>query len=332
MSKRPSTSHVAQRHRATDRRFFVGVIGVLLVCLATAGAYAGPLRDWLDERRGSEDDQLQRVDAGALPSDIQITNDVPYGEHARHRFDVYAPHGVHDAPVVFMVHGGGWRRGDKAHDRVVENKVKRWLPRGFVFVSTNYRLVPDADPVRQATDVARALAAFQRRAAEFGADPRKVILIGHSAGAHLVALLTADPSLAAQQGVSPWLGAVLLDSAALNVPDTMRAPPRIMRKVYKNAFGDDPNYWRKASPYHALVAKGPPVLAVCSSQRRDDPCGAADSFVARMHALGRRGQVLPQPMSHREINEQLGLPGSYTTAVEAFMASIDSLVAARLRH
>ncbi len=332
MLKRPSSLNAAQRYRATVRSLAIGAIGVLLLCLATAGAHAGPLRDWLDERRGSEDNQSQRVDAGVLPSDIQITNDVPYGDHVRHRFDVYAPHGAHDAPVVFMVHGGGWRRGDKTHDRVVENKVKRWLPRGFVFVSTNYRLVPDADPVQQATDVARALAVFQRRAAKFGADPRKVILIGHSAGAHLVALLTADPSLAAQQGVSPWLGTVLLDSAALNVPDTMRTPPRIMRKVYNNAFGDDPNYWRKASPYHALVAKGPPVLAVCSSQRRDDPCAAAGNLVTRMHALGRQGQVLQQPMSHREINEHLGLPGSYTVAVEAFMASTDPLVAARLRH
>ncbi|EER58388.1 LipQ, partial [Acidovorax delafieldii 2AN] len=93
--------------------------------------------------------------------------------------------------MVFLVHGGGWRHGDKAHERLVQNKVARWVPRGVVLVSVNYRLLPEAGPDEQLRDVARALATAQRQAPGWGADPQRFLTMGHSAGAHLVALLAA---------------------------------------------------------------------------------------------------------------------------------------------
>ena len=68
-----------------------------------------------------------------------------------------------------MVHGGAWRMGDKAASNVVENKVARWVPRGVLFISANYRLLPEADALAQANDVARALARAQEVAARLGA-------------------------------------------------------------------------------------------------------------------------------------------------------------------
>lgn len=73
--------------------------------------------------------------------------------------------------MIFMVHGGAWMIGDKGNKGVVDNKVKRWAPQGFVFISANYRLCPAADPLKQARDVARALAFAQSQAGSFGADP-----------------------------------------------------------------------------------------------------------------------------------------------------------------
>src|SRR4029079_2679374 len=99
--------------------------------------------------------------------------------------------------------GGGWRTGDKRSRGVVGNKVRRWSRAGIIVVSVNYRLLPGTDPVEQARDVARALATAQARLTEWGGDPGKVVLMGHSSGAHLVALLDARPSLATSVGARP---------------------------------------------------------------------------------------------------------------------------------
>lgn len=256
-----------------------------------------------------------------------VRKDVPYGPDAAQRFDVYAPSRALGAPVIVMVHGGGWRTGDKDMGRVVDGKLARWLPRGFVFVTVNYRLLPPAGPLDQARDVARALAAAQNQAAGWGADRAKFILIGHSAGAHLVALLASRPDLVAEQGAAPWLGSVLLDSGALDVPATMkrRHPP-----LYDRAFGQDPRYWQAVSPFHQLGRAGSPLLAVCSS-RRPVACPEARRFVARAESLGTRAAVLAQDLSHAEINGKLGEDSEYTAAVEAFMRSLDPGVARALR-
>src|SRR5690242_12400399 len=95
---------------------------------------------------------------------IREIHDVPYGPDARQRFDVYAPPDAHDAPVIFMVHGGGWRIGDKSMRRMFENKVHYWVPKGYVFIAINYRMLPAADPLEQARDVARALATAEEHA------------------------------------------------------------------------------------------------------------------------------------------------------------------------
>ena len=88
--------------------------------------------------------------AAPLPASVRVLRDQPYGPHPRQRMDVYLPPHAHDAPVLFMVHGGAWRMGDKAHANVVHNKVARWVPQGVVLVSVNYRLLPEAAPLEQA--------------------------------------------------------------------------------------------------------------------------------------------------------------------------------------
>jgi acetyl esterase/lipase len=166
--------------------------------------------------------------------------------------------------------------------------------------------------------VARALALAQRRAAEWGGERRGFILLGHSAGAHLVALLAVAPSIARERGAQPWLGTVALDSAALDVVQIMQS--RHLR-LYDRAFGGDRAGWFVASPLQQLQAPAAPFLAVCSS-RRADSCPQAQAFVDRAVALGTRAQVLPEDLSHEQINEQLGADGDYTTQVERSCAAL----------
>ena len=263
----------------------------------------------------------------ATPDGVKVLRNVAYGPDKLQTMDVYLPPDAKAAPVVLMAHGGGWRRGGKANPGVYENKVARWMPKGFIFVSVNYPMVPESDPVEQADHIARALAAVQKAAPGWGGDPARVILMGHSAGAHLVSLLNADPNRAARLGAKPWLGTVSLDSGALDVPAIMNRPHL---GLYDTAFGEDPALWEAASPMHHLTKDGPPWLGVCSSPRRTS-CSANEIYAEKAQSLGARAQVLGQALNHGEINSELGKPGAYTEAVEAFMASLDPTVAALLK-
>jgi arylformamidase len=295
-------------------------------------SYAGPILDRIIEHR--LDRQTESTEYGesssniALPAGIRVVRDFPYGKDSQQRMDIYLPAQVSGAPVIFMVHGGAWRLGDKGAKGVVENKVNRWVNKGFIFISANYRLLPKTAPLQQAQDIASALATAQNKATSWGGDSTKFILMGHSAGAHLVALLTASPELALNAGAKPWLGSVLLDSAALNVVKIMEAKHA---RFYDRAFGSDATYWRAVSPYDVITESAPPFLAVCSLLR-DESCQQADQFTFKARSLKVRASILKENMSHMEINKQLGIESDYTNTVESFMRTLDESVMGVLTH
>lgn len=292
---------------------------LLLACLLAIlpHAEAGPWRDRAGNDSLEADDD--RRGAPALPAGSRVLRDLAYGPSPRQAIDVYLPAGATAAPLVVMVHGGAWRFGDKAESRVVDNKVARWLPRGIGVVSVNYRLLPQAGVVQQAEDVAAALAFVQRQAPEWGADPREIILMGHSAGAHLVALLGARPARVIAAGGSPWRGTVALDSAALDVEALMG---RHHQRFHDRAFGKDPAQWAALSPRVQAGTGATPMLLVCSTERADRPCDDARAMAATLAAQGAPARLQPEARSHRDINSTLGLANDYTRAVEAFMAGL----------
>lgn len=292
--------------------------GAPAVELQADAAPRGQLRRFLRERKSSGGKEGSSQAGRTLPAGVTLKRDLAYGRDPAQRIDVYVPGGAKNAPVIFMVHGGAWMIGDKGNKGVVDNKVKRWAPEGFVFISANYRLCPAADPLEQARDVARALAFAQSQADSYGADPDRFILMGHSAGAHLVALITADRSLATNEGARPWLGTVSLDSAAMDLVSRMKEPHQ---GFFDKAFGSDPEYWKSASPLYRLSEAPPPMLLVCSS-RRQNSCQQAREFAARAGELGGRAQVLPEPLSHGQINNNLGEPTNYTDEVDRFIKSL----------
>lgn len=256
--------------------------------------------------------------AAAQASAAAARHDVAYGAHPAQRFDVYLPAHTKNAPTIFYVHGGGWRRGDKAMRGLIEAKQQRWTAAGAIVISTNYRMLPDTDPLAQARDIARAVAKAQRTVATLGGDPDGFVLMGHSAGAHLVGLLAASPKMADEFGVKPWRASVLLDGGAIDTEATMRGRHL---PLFDNAFGNDRAYWRAASPVAQIGARTAPVLAVCASARRDS-CPANRVFLDKAARYGTRTQLLAKPMSHMEINRDLGEDNDYTREVETFLRSV----------
>ena len=258
--------------------------------------------------------------AATLPSSVHALRDIHYGADALQTLDVYRGDNPHNAPVIVMVHGGGWRIGDKSMGRMVESKVARWVPRGFVFVSVDYGLLPRTPVSRQVDDVAHALAFVQQHAPEWGGAADAVILMGHSAGAHLVDVLAAAPQRAFAAGARPWLGTISLDSAALDVARVMRGRHL---PLYDAAFGSDASTWKALSPIELVKAPAPPLLLVCSTLRPDDSCGQSHRFAERAAAMGVRTEVREEKLTHGQINFTLGAPGAYTDAVERFMNSLN---------
>ncbi|RBW49425.1 alpha/beta hydrolase [Marinobacter sp. F3R11] len=257
------------------------------------------------------------TDSYAVSDNIKILKDIPYGESQKQKLDVYMPVDAKNAPVIFMVHGGAWRLGDKEAKAVVRNKVDHWVNKGFVFISVNYRLLPEAHPLKQAADVEAALIFSQKEIDKWGGAPDKFILMGHSAGAHLVSLVSSDLNAAREKRIEPWLGVISLDSAVYDVVQVMsaRRPPRF----YKNAFGEKMAYWKKASPIYQLSEKTPPFLAVCALPRKDDSCSQARSYIEKSKSLGTDAQLLEVDYSHKKVNSELGKDACYTQSVDEFL-------------
>lgn len=288
-----------------------------------AGGLRARLLERLGERAAAADGMpalhgIAQSGAFPLPPGARVSPDIAYGPDPAQRYDLYLPPAA-AAPIFVMVHGGGWSRGDKALWRNVRNKVAHWVGRGYALASFNYRMLPQAAPLQQADDVARALAHVQANADSWGGDAGRMVLVGHSSGAHLACLVACDPAIAERAGAAPCAGTVAIDSAAFDVAALMRGP---YAGLYERVFGADADAWREASPLDRLQgALAAPMLAVCSSRRVESPA-QAHAFGARAGALGGRVEVLELDLSHAELNDYLGLPGPYTDAVVAFMRSI----------
>ena len=245
----------------------------------------------------------------------RATLDVPYGPHALQRYDVYMPESAAQAPLVVFLHGGGWVLGDKRNPSVWKDKAAHWNARGIGFVSVNTRLLPEADPLQQAADLARAISHVQRNATRWDGDPSRIALMGHSAGAHLVALLGADQGLARQWGADPWRCTIPLDTA---VYDTERYMARNPLRIHRRAFGESRAFWQDCSPLARLTPAAPPFLLVCSTKRRE-VMRQARYFARVAKARGVSAEILPINYSHGAINAALGMPGPYTEAIDSFL-------------
>ncbi|WP_369025731.1 alpha/beta hydrolase [Qipengyuania sp. RANM35] len=251
--------------------------------------------------------------------------ELAYGTDRLQKVDVW-PGTVRGAPLVVFVHGGGWKRGDKSMMKG-SAKLSHWQGLGYAVASVNYRLVPDATVEQQAQDVADAVALLKRDAKRLGYDAERLVLVGHSAGAHLVALVGTDPTYLRKAGLSyrDIDGVLPLDGAAYDVPAQMDENARLMGETYKQAFGTDPERQKALSPTVHSAAPNAPDFLILHVQRRDGTeqsrqLGAAlrkAGTSAKVQGFEGRGLK-----GHAEINRKLG-EADYpaTTVVDAWLAA-----------
>lgn len=219
-------------------------------------------------------------------------------------------------PVVLFVHGGGWRHGDKAN---VREQPAGFVSRGYLFASTNYRLDPPVTPRDQGADVAAAVGWLHENIADHGGDGDGIFLVGHSAGAHLAALVGTDDRLLARHRLTPaaLAGIVLLDGAGYDVPRQMAATRLpMLHRTYREAFGDDPGLQREASPItHVTQGKRYPPFLIFHVGRRPDSREQAEALAERLREVGGEATTVHEPdKNHMTINRELGTAGDGPTA------------------
>ena len=198
----------------------------------------------------------------AQPQSHQVTvvRNVDYVADAEYpdgkdRLDLYIPEGVKNAPVIFSLHGGALSAGDRTEEGFVG---QRFAKAGYLTVVTSYRLSPQVSHPAHIQDAAAAFAWVKRNIQRHGGDPDRIIVIGHSAGAYLAALLVTDARyLAAHKLSSADIKGIAPVSAFFWVDKPGVAPDRP-----RDVWGNDPKVWMDASPARHLRAGLPPVLIV----------------------------------------------------------------------
>ncbi|PNU06521.1 alpha/beta hydrolase [Novosphingobium guangzhouense] len=242
-----------------------------------------------------------------------------YGTDALQKLDFWRAPGQVPAPLVVFVHGGGWKRGDK-DGATGPYKVAHYTGRGYAFASVNYRLVPDATVEQQAQDIADALAALLRQSDRLGIARGRVVLMGHSAGAHLVALVGTDPRYLRKAGLSyaDIRGVIPIDGAAYDVPGQMQDAGRMMGATYRQTFGTDAARQRALSPTFQTAAPNAPEFLLLHVQRVDG-VRQAEELEAALRKAGTHveregfpGRGLP---GHMQINRELGNPTYAATGI-----------------
>ncbi len=219
-------------------------------------------------------------------------------------FDPVLPVGCEPAPVMVWVHGGGWRGGDKANNTFA--KMVMLASEGWMMVSVNYRLSPAVTHPTHNEDVAAAIAWVSGHAADYGADPGRISIMGHSAGAGIVSSIATDERYL--QGVGLDLDdvdcAISLDTEAYDVAAQSDS------EIYRQAFGTDPAVWVDASPLtHVAPGKGMPDVMVVTrgSARR---IALSTRFADAMAAAGSRTVLVDAtPLTHEGVNDAVGAAG-----------------------
>ncbi len=251
---------------------------------------------------------------------------------ALNTLDVYLPQGGGTGlPVMVYVHGGAWQTGDKAHTAY---KDELFTGRGWVFVSVNYRLSPDpSDPEAgnrvmfpdHPRDVAEAVRYVYDNVHQAGGDNDKIFLLGHSAGAHLVALVATDPGYLNEFGLTGNVikGVCPLDSAAYDIPARLDDSPS---DLFYNAFGtpvenDLTGSWTAASPVTHAGPGDPPFFLVT----QEGPADRVWQNEALAAALGLdpSRHVITVNRTHAEINGDLGSPDDPEHITEAVTGFFD---------
>lgn len=261
----------------------------------------------------------------AVAGTTQHTNIDYAGISDPHRqLDVYTNTRYSKRTLVVWIHGGMWQGGDKS---AVDRKPGAFVRAGYVFASINYRLVPDVSVFEQATDVATAVGWLRAHASDYGADEDSIVIIGHSAGAHLAALVCTDLSYLTAANVPTGCikACIASDGSAYDLVNTW--PSGSLSNSYEEVFTTDSQVHSALSPTtHVSQSTDLPPFLLLYVDGRESSTNAAKALAT---ALRNANQTVctykAKNKTHTTINSKLGTLFDKTTwRVFLFLARFTS--------
>lgn len=242
----------------------------------------------------------QEAETAALDTagDLARWCDVAYGPGARQTYDVTAPGGGGGRPCLAFIHGGFWQEGSKAWSGFA---ARAYAGAGWAHVGIGYTLAPEATLAQIVAEIAAALTHLRAHAAEYGVDPDRIVLAGHSAGAHLAAAILAG--LGGEDLPGALAGYVLISGVYDLAP--------VAASYVNDALGLSPGEAERLSPLLYWPAADRPVHLMVGA---DEP----DAFRRQSDALARLwGRELSRislsrcpGRDHFDILDELALDGS----------------------
>ena len=221
---------------------------------------------------------LMRPLQAAPAKGVVILKDVSYGPDPLQKLDIDHPAKGRGLPVALYVHGGGFVRGDKSD---YSNIVAYLGAHGIVAVNMNYRLAPKVSWPAESEDVGAAVAFLKKNVAHYGGNPERIVVIGHSAGANLVASYVLDPEL------HPAGGPGVIGAIVISIPAYRAESIGTPDQVY---FGKDASLYPKRAPAAYLGDSKTPFMVVTA---QFDPVSLAPENYVLAAQLCVRDQQCP---------------------------------------
>ncbi len=247
----------------------------------------GLLKAWQEKRQSTK--QLQ-----AVSGQVIITLDVAYlnDDDHLHKLDIYSP-AKQKKPLAVLVHihGGGWRMGDK---KMMKDTGMFYASQGILFITPNYRLSPQAQHPAHVEDCAAALVWIFDNVVNLGGDKSRIFLSGHSAGAHLAALLGTDQTYLQKYNIKPrdLAGVIPVDTASFDLVDD--GNEKLVKKFVKDAFGENEKILKSASPFYNVSDKTVyPKYLIFNTNNRKTAAEGGKEFADKLKSVGCDVRFVP---------------------------------------
>lgn len=234
---------------------------------------------------GCKDVFFAAVNSAESPRNIAIHRNLEFDSQNRLDLDVYAPASAADAPVVVFIYGGSWESGKRRWYGYVG---KTLASNGVVTMIPDYRKYPDVQFPAFVDDAANAVRWARDHAPEFGGDPSRLYVMGHSAGGQIAALLACDPRYldAAGMRTSDLTGMIGL-AGAYNFLPFVEEEPQI--------FGADETSVHDSQPINFVSSSEPPLLLLQGEDDDEVEPSNATSMAARARAAGSSVELKMYP-------------------------------------
>lgn len=260
----------------------------LLICGALIAAACAPVRAF---------DTVMPKDGASR----KVASDVAYGDGPRRKLDIYAPveAGKRPLPIIVFIYGGSWSGGTREGYQFAARALSA---AGFVTVVPDYRLVPEVHFPGFLQDCAQAVRWTRAHAAQYGGDPDRIVLVGHSAGAYNAAMLALDPQ---------YLGA---DRAAIRGFAGLAGPYDFLPfdgPIVKTTFGAWPKP-DETQPIHYANASAPPMLLLHGGEDGTVWPKNSINLNAKLSSMGASSELKVYP--------ELGHVGIVTALAKPFRA------------